>query len=79
MAAVVGVPDERRGEEIVAFVKLLPGESAAEVDLAAWCRSHLAPFKAPRRWIFVDDLPLTAAGKVRKFILREQLVNFAAS
>jgi fatty-acyl-CoA synthase len=71
MAAVVGVPDERWGEEIAAFVKLLPGASAGEEELAGWCRAHLAPYKTPRHWAFVDELPLTSAGKVRKFILRE--------
>jgi fatty-acyl-CoA synthase len=71
MAAVVGVPDERWGEEIAAFVKLLPGASAGEEELAGWCRAHLAPYKTPRHWAFVDELPLTSAGKVRKFMLRE--------
>jgi fatty-acyl-CoA synthase len=73
LAAAVGIPDERWGEEIAAFVKLRPGASADEVELADWCRSQLAPFKTPRRWVFVDELPLTSAGKVRKFLLRQQL------
>ena len=42
-----------------------------EEELAGWCRAHLAPYKAPRHWAFVDQLPLTSAGKVRKFMLRE--------
>jgi fatty-acyl-CoA synthase len=71
LAAVVGVPDERWGEQIAAFVTLLPGASADEEELARWCRAHLAPYKTPRHWAFVDELPLTSAGKVRKFILRE--------
>jgi fatty-acyl-CoA synthase len=72
-AAVVGVPDERFGEEIAAFVKVTPGASVDEETLVGWCRSQLAPFKTPKRWAFVDDLPLTSAGKVRKFLLRESL------
>jgi fatty-acyl-CoA synthase len=75
MAAVLGVPDERWGEEIAAFVKLAPGAIVDEEALAHWCRTRLAPYKTPRRWVFVDELPLTSAGKVRKFLLREQLVE----
>jgi fatty-acyl-CoA synthase len=74
LCAVVGIPDERWGEEIAAFIKLKPGAEANQAELTAWCQSQLAPFKTPRRWVFVDELPLTSAGKVRKFLLRDQLV-----
>lgn len=75
MAAVAGVPDECWGEEIAAFVTLLPGASAEEEELAGWCRAHLAPYKTPRHWAFIDELPLTPAGKIRKFMLRERLAR----
>ena len=75
MAAAVGVPDERWGEEIAAFVTLRAGASADEAQLADWCGTQLAPFKTPRQWVFVDELPLTSAGKVRKFILHERLMH----
>jgi fatty-acyl-CoA synthase len=73
-AAAVAVPDERLGEEIAAFVKLLPNRSVDQAELAALCRAELAPYKTPRYWRFVDELPTTPAGKVQKFRLREQFL-----
>jgi fatty-acyl-CoA synthase len=72
-AAVVGTPDERWGETVVAFVRAAPGASLAGEDLRTWCREHLAAYKTPVRWIFVAEFPLTASGKIQKFILRESL------
>jgi crotonobetaine/carnitine-CoA ligase len=63
LAAVVGVPDEIRGEEVKAYV-VAPGSTFEELD--AWCRSRLAGFKVPRFWEFRDDLPLTASLRVEK-------------
>ncbi|WP_244928195.1 AMP-binding protein [Nocardioides sp. W7] len=63
LAAVVGVPDELRGEEVKAYV-VAPGAGSAELD--AWCRERLADFKVPRFWEFRDDLPLTASHRVEK-------------
>jgi carnitine-CoA ligase len=63
IAAVVGVPDEIRGEEVKAYV-VAPGASAD--DLTAWCQDRLAVFKVPRYWEFRDDLPLTASHRVEK-------------
>jgi acyl-CoA synthetase (AMP-forming)/AMP-acid ligase II len=69
-AAAVGVPDERLGEVVVAF--LVPAGEPADPDrpdderLTAWCRAELANFKVPRRFWWVDDLPRAAAGKVAK-------------
>jgi fatty-acyl-CoA synthase len=74
--AVVGVPDRRWGESAVAFVRLAPGATAATADgvvLEGFLRSRLASFKVPRRWVFVDSFPLTASGKIQKFVLRDQL------
>jgi fatty-acyl-CoA synthase len=74
--AVLGVPDDRWGEELAAVVRRAPGhESVGEVELRAFVRERLAPQKAPRRWAFVDEFPLTASGKVQKFVLRERLVK----
>ena len=73
MAAVVGRPDPTWGETVAAFVQPAPGATATEVDLNAYCRQHLASYKAPASWIFVDAFPLTASGKIRKNVLREQL------
>jgi malonyl-CoA/methylmalonyl-CoA synthetase len=68
-AAVVGVPDEHRGEVPVAFI-VAASESALDVDdLERFCREQLASFKVPRRFIRVDSIPRTALGKVQKHLL----------
>ena len=65
-AAVIGRPDDRWGEVPVAFV--VPGAGAAcdAATLERWCRQRLAAYKRPREWIFVEDLPRTSLGKVKK-------------
>ena len=69
--AVVGVPDERLGEIGQAFVVRRAGdEEVDEATLVAWCRDHMANYKVPRHIAFVDELPLTASGKVQRFRLR---------
>jgi long-chain acyl-CoA synthetase len=71
---VVGVPDQYRGEDPVAFVVLKPdakGTTTPE-ELAAWCREEMAVYKAPRQIRIVDALPKTASGKILKRVLREQ-------
>lgn len=70
MAAVIGVPDERLGEVGRAFVVLSPGASATEKELIAWSRENMANYKVPRGFVFVDDLPRNASGKVQKTELR---------
>ncbi|CAB4711295.1 unannotated protein [freshwater metagenome] len=69
VAAVIGVPDEIRGEEVKAYV-VAPGVEAAE--LVAWCEQRLASFKVPRLWDFRDALPLTASQRVEKAALRAE-------
>jgi fatty-acyl-CoA synthase len=76
--AVVGIPDERWGETVAAFVRLAPEQEVTEQELAAYCREHLAPYKTPRLWRFVERFPQTASGKIQKFVLRDQLI-FEAS
>jgi acyl-CoA synthetase (AMP-forming)/AMP-acid ligase II len=70
--AVVGIPDERWGEIVAAFVRPAGGAPADASVLFAYCREQLAPHKAPRRWAFVDEFPLTPSGKVQKFVLRDR-------
>ncbi|HEY6759935.1 MAG TPA: AMP-binding protein [Baekduia sp.] len=69
--AVVGVPDERLGEVGAAFVVLAPGQEVGEAELLAWCEGQLADYKLPRYVRFVEELPMTASGKVRKHVLQE--------
>jgi fatty-acyl-CoA synthase len=70
-AAVVGLPDERWGEIVVAYVR--PAGAAPDIEeLVAHCRERLASFKLPRRWAFLESMPLTASGKIRRSELRER-------
>jgi fatty-acyl-CoA synthase len=71
---VIGVPDERFGEEIMAWVRLKDSQSASADDLRDFCRGEMAHYKAPRHWKFVDSFPMTASGKVQKFKLRETAI-----
>jgi fatty-acyl-CoA synthase len=70
-AEVIGVPSARYGEEVMAWVRLRDGAVATADDLAAACAGHLAKYKIPRYWKFVDGFPMTVSGKVRKFRMRE--------
>ncbi|MGQ0615400.1 MAG: AMP-binding protein [Acidimicrobiia bacterium] len=69
-AHVVGVADAALGEEVFAWARLGPGATADEDALRDWCRGRLAHFKVPRYVRIVDELPMTASGKVRKADLR---------
>ena len=69
-AAVIGIPDPRLGEVGMAFIVLRGGGAIDEDELVAWSRAEMANFKVPRRWLFVDGLPLNASGKVLKTELR---------
>jgi fatty-acyl-CoA synthase len=71
---VVGVPDEKYGEELCAWVRLKEGHSVDGEELRAWCKGRIATFKIPRYWKFVDGFPMTVTGKVQKFKMRESSV-----
>jgi acyl-CoA synthetase (AMP-forming)/AMP-acid ligase II len=71
-AAVIGIPDERMGEVAKAFLVLRPGASLEASDVIDWCRRNMANYKVPRAVEFVDALPVNAAGKVLKTVLRER-------
>jgi fatty-acyl-CoA synthase len=73
---VIGVPDERYGEELMAWVVLRPDASTVtEDDIRDFCRGQIAHFKIPRYVKFVDAFPMTVTGKVQKFKMREQAVE----
>jgi fatty-acyl-CoA synthase len=68
-AAVVGVPHERLGQQVAAVIKLRDGAQAGAEALAAYTAGLVSYFKVPTRWLFVEALPMTATGKVRKIEL----------
>ncbi len=71
-AAVVGMPDEYRGETVRAFVVVKPGEKLTEAELDQWCRERLAVYKLPKSYEFRDSLPKTLIGKVLRRTLRDE-------
>jgi fatty-acyl-CoA synthase len=71
---VIGVPSERYGEDVMAWVKRRPGTSVTDEELVAFCRGRIATFKIPAYWKFVDEFPTTVTGKVQKFKMREMAV-----
>ena len=73
--AVVGVPDERYGEEVCAWIKLRAEKNVTEEEIRAFCRGQLAHYKVPAHIVFVDAFPLTATGKIQKFAIREQMMR----
>ena len=72
---VVGIPDERYGEEIVAWVKCHPGQAVSDEQLRDFCQGRIAHFKVPRHFLFVDAFPMTVTGKVQKFRMREMSLS----
>src|SRR5690606_17765475 len=72
---VIGVPDERYGEEVMAWVKLREGAQVTGEELAAYCRGRIATYKIPRYWKFTDTFPMTVTGKIQKFRLREMAIE----
>ena len=72
---VIGVPDEKYGEEIMAWVKLREGEAATAEEIRDYCRGKIAHFKIPRYVKFVDAFPMTVTGKIQKFVMREESVK----
>ena len=76
-AAVVAMPDARWGESPCAFIELRPAATATAADIIAFCRDHIAHFKAPRHVVF-GAIPKTSTGKIQKFKLREEAKRLAA-
>ncbi|MDW5592750.1 AMP-binding protein [Conexibacter stalactiti] len=72
---VVGVPDEKYGEELCAWVRLREGASLEADDVRAFCRERVAHFKVPRHVLFVEEFPMTVTGKVQKYKMRETTIE----
>jgi fatty-acyl-CoA synthase len=76
---VFGIPDEKYGEEICAWVRLRAGESATEEDIREFCRGRIAHYKVPRYVRFVDEFPMTVTGKAQKYLMRKRMVEVLGS
>jgi len=74
-AAVVGVPDEYRGETVKAFVSLNPGQRVTPEELIAHCKKLMAAYKYPRLVEIVDEIPKTVTGKVLRRELRDRAIK----
>src|SRR6266480_4771758 len=74
-AQVVGVPDSFMGEEVAAVLRLKPDETANQTEILDYCRDGISRHKVPKYIRFVTSFPLTASGKVKKFELKEQLIE----
>ena len=72
---VVGIPDERLGERVAAWIKLRDGARQSEEGIKAFCREQIAHFKIPEHIRFVDEFPMTVTGKVQKFVIRAREVE----
>ncbi len=70
-SAVVGVPDEKRGETVKAFVSLKPGATVTPDELIAHCKQRMAAYKYPRQVVIIDELPKTVTGKILRRELRD--------
>ena len=68
---IIGVPSEKYGEEVMAWIKVREGKKLTEVELIKFCKGQIAHYKVPKYWKFVDDFPMTISGKVRKVEMRE--------
>ncbi|NMH72460.1 AMP-binding protein [Bacillus sp. RO2] len=72
---IVGVPDEKFGEQVAAFIKVKPGESLNSKEVKDYCTGKISKYKIPYYVEIVDEYPMTASGKIQKFKLREHAVN----
>jgi fatty-acyl-CoA synthase len=72
---VIGVPDERYGEELMAWIIPRAGADLSETDIKEFCQGQIARFKVPRYIKFVDAFPMTVTGKVQKFKMRQTAIE----
>ena len=72
---VIGVPDPKFGEELMAWIQLIDGATLSEEDVKAFCRGQIAHYKIPRYVKFVEGFPMTVTGKIQKYLLRQQMAD----
>jgi fatty-acyl-CoA synthase len=73
-AQVIGVPSERYGEEVMAWVRVRADAELTGEALSLFCKGRIATFKIPAYWRFVDSFPMTVTGKIQKYRMREQAI-----
>jgi fatty-acyl-CoA synthase len=74
-AQVIGIPSEKYGEEVMAWIKVKRGSSVSADALQAFCKGQIATYKIPHFWKLVDSFPMTVTGKIQKFRMRELSVE----
>ena len=74
-AQVFGVPDEKMGEEVCAWIQLNAGQKLSVDEVKDYCRDKITHFKIPRYIDFVDEYPMTVSGKIQKFVMRETMID----
>jgi len=74
-AAVFGIPDEKYGESVVAWIRLNEGETADADDIRQYCNEQIAYYKVPKHFVIVDEFPMTVTGKIQKYKMREKTIN----
>ena len=72
VAAVIGLPDPKSGEQVKAFLKLKDGKTATEEEIIAFCRENMAGYKRPRQIEFRDEIPMSNVGKILRRVLRDE-------
>ena len=72
---VFGVPDEKMGEEVCAWIQLNEGFDLSDEDVKAYCRDQITHFKIPRHIRFVSEYPMTVTGKIQKFVMRDEMLE----
>ena len=76
---VFGVPDEKMGEEVCAWIQLNDGFDLSDEDVKAYCRDQITHFKIPRHIRFVTEYPMTVTGKIQKFVMRDEMLTQLSS
>jgi fatty-acyl-CoA synthase len=74
-AQVFGIPDERFGEELCAWIRVKQGSAMTDLEVRSFCRDRIAHFKIPRYIRFVDEFPTTVTGKIQKFVMRQRMIE----
>jgi fatty-acyl-CoA synthase len=72
---ITGLPSERLGEIVLAWIRLKPGETATAEEIRYFCKGRISHFKIPESIRFVDSFPMTVTGKVQKFRIQEQEIQ----